>query len=227
MFNPANWGSRKWLCTNEIPAGSIFYLQKLFIQIFHKFHIHFFQKLIQECTFSTERWDVTTTPKKIHVHETTHRKNTLLHAIRWMTWLKTPMKGVTSYIMLRVVASILWTGDSRMWLHNKSERIGNAGNWNILVPVGKEINWDAVSKSDWKQYKANWIRWWKPVEMWFCGLPFVCRLLRRSDLERSTVEGDSPVSRRKHGLVSSWVSFTGYWTRMENQLRTLNTHQVR
>ena len=30
-----------------------------------------------------------------------------LDAIRWMTWLEMPMKGVTSYEMLWVVACIL------------------------------------------------------------------------------------------------------------------------
>jgi len=44
-----------------------------------------------------------------------------------------------------------------MFLRKQSERIGNAGNWNILVPAGKEINRDAVSKSDRTQRKANWI----------------------------------------------------------------------
>ena len=38
-----------------------------------------------------------------------------------------------------------------------SIRAANAGNWNVSVPAGKETNWDAVSKSDRKQQRANWI----------------------------------------------------------------------
>lgn len=48
----------------------------------------------------------------------------------------------------------------------ESERIRNAGNWNILVPAGKEINWDLVSKSDWKPIKANRMSTREGVRMW-------------------------------------------------------------
>ena len=42
-----------------------------------------------------------------------------------------------------------------MRLRNKSERMAYAGDGNILVPAGKEINRDVVSISERKQYKAN------------------------------------------------------------------------
>ena len=46
------------------------------------------------------------------------------------------------------------------------EIIGNMGKWSVLVPIGKEINWDTVSKSDRKQYKANWIFYRNIEKMW-------------------------------------------------------------
>ena len=75
-------------------------------------------------------------------------------------------KGVTSYEMLRRMACTCWTGDAWMRLLFKSVRMGNAGNWSVLVPAGKEIKRDAVSKSDRKQRRANWILVWKYKEMW-------------------------------------------------------------
>ena len=69
-----------------------------------------------------------------------------------------PKKGVTSDDMPRRTACRCWTGDTWMRLLFKSVRIGNAGNWSVLVPAGKEIKRDAVSKSDRKQRRANWIR---------------------------------------------------------------------
>ena len=79
----------------------------------------------------------------------------LKHLIRWKTWFSKPMKDAANCEMSRRVVCRLWTGNLRMGLPNRSGRIGNAGNWNVLVPAGREINWDAVSKGDWKQHKAN------------------------------------------------------------------------
>ena len=93
-------------------------------------------------------------------------------ATRWMTWLKTPTKDAASCNMLWRGACGHWTRDIRMWLHIWSERIGNAGNWNVLVPAGKETNWDALSKSDRKAHKANRILNGNIVEMWCYKLPF-------------------------------------------------------
>ena len=69
------------------------------------------------------------------------------------------MKDVTSCIKFWRAARRLWTRNIRMRLRTSARATGqgNAGNGNILVPAGKEINRDAVSKSDWKQPRANWI----------------------------------------------------------------------
>jgi hypothetical protein len=39
------------------------------------------------------------------------------------------------------------------WIHRPVE--ANAGNWNISVPVGKEINWDSVSSGERKRISLN------------------------------------------------------------------------
>ena len=122
------------------------------------------------------------------------------------------MKGVASYIMLRRDARSPWTGGPWMRLLIYSVRRNNAGNWNVLVPAGKEINWDAVSKSDWTQHKANWILCWKAKEMW-CYKTAYTNLISgiRSCLERHAQECDSHLGATEKILAVSWVPFTGYW----------------
>ena len=122
------------------------------------------------------------------------------------------MKGVASYRMLWRDARSLWTRDSWMRLLIHSVRRGNAGNWNVLVPAGKEINWDAVSKSDWKQQKANWILYWKIKEMWCCKTVYINLISGTlSCLERHALKCDSHVRKTEKILTVSWVLFTGYW----------------
>ena len=76
------------------------------------------------------------------------------------------MKGMTSYDILWRAACGRWTRGAWIGLPINSETKGNPGNWNVLVPGGKEINWDAVSKSDRTQHKANWIFCSNIEEMW-------------------------------------------------------------
>jgi len=79
---------------------------------------------------------------------------------------------------LWVGAWSLWSRGNRMGLpaFGRSVRIGNRGNWNILVPLGKEINRDAVSKGDRTRHKANRIPNRNIREMWSCrpGYFFPC-----------------------------------------------------
>ena len=135
--------------------------------------------------------------------------NGVNYAIRWMTWLAMPRKGVTSYYMLWRVARTRWTKDSWIRLLLETERLGNAGNWNVLVPAGKEIKWDAVSKGDWKQWNTNWIRHSNVLEMWCCKSVFFPNSLIRSSLEWDTSEGDSPV-RENEKECDNFLS-TIYW----------------
>ena len=81
-------------------------------------------------------------------------------------------KDGTSSIMPWRDECSLWTRDFRMRLRFESERIANAGNWNVLVPAGKETNRDAVIIGERKQHKANRICTWKGVGMWCCRTIF-------------------------------------------------------
>ncbi len=122
------------------------------------------------------------------------------------------MKGVASYRMLWRDTRSLWTRGPRMRLLIYSVRRINAGNWNVLVPAGKEINWDAVSNSEWKQHKANRILYWKIKEMWCYKTAFTDLISgTQSCLERHALKCDSHVGVTEKILAVSWVLFTGYW----------------
>ena len=101
-----------------------------------------------------------------------------------------------------------------MWLHLFFNKItfvmNNVGNWSVLVPVGREINWDSVSNSERKQNRANWIL---PEMDKTCGverLTFGLRQITWNSLEKDTVEGDSPVRKVWKDLWVSWVGLVGY-----------------
>ncbi len=130
--------------------------------------------------------------------------------IRWRTWFEALMKDATNCEMPRRAVRKLRTEDFWIRLLFKTERLGNAGNWNILVPAGKEINRDAVIKSDRKPHTANRIWHWKVLEMWGFGPPFSSRLEMRSLLESSTIQGDSPVAVTEQNVEVSRVVFLGY-----------------
>ena len=74
--------------------------------------------------------------------------------VRWMPRLLQAMKDVISCDKLRVGANNPWSWDFRMGqpsrvklcYHAKHE--ANAGNWNILVPVGRENKNDSPSSGE-------------------------------------------------------------------------------
>ena len=66
----------------------------------------------------------------------------------------------------------------------------HAGNWNILVPAGKENNSDSLISSERKGNRANWISSWKRGRDVVELKP---KLLKKSFLESGALEGDSPV----------------------------------
>ncbi len=126
-------------------------------------------------------------------NETMHRVETLLGGwlgLRcwWRVWQATECSGKTHVVFELEIPECDFS--------IKSVRMGNAGNWNILVPAGKKINWDSVSKSDWKQNKANWILVRNDKEMW-C----IDHLL--------SYLGNSKSSGKKH--VKVWKSRRGNW----------------
>ena len=128
-----------------------------------------------------------------------------------MPRLTEAMKDVISCDKLRVGANDLWSGDFRMGQPSTLKECypvfvqeANAGNWNILVPAGKENNLmiPPVVASERGTAQTH------DVAMRRGG----CRTtLSHSDceekvLERTTVAGDSPVSEAWRGVVSSWVA---------------------
>lgn len=98
-------------------------------------------------------------------------KDSILKAARWMTRLKRWWRTWQAAISCGELKVNVEPQMSE-WDFSKQGPLGlgNTGNWSVLVPVGKEINWDAVSKSDWKRCSPNWIRYSNIVEMWCWGL---------------------------------------------------------
>ena len=120
------------------------------------------------------------------------------------------MKDVASCDKLRRVARKRWTWDLRMrnslfW--ENSEKKAHAGNWNILVPAGKENKNDSLSSSERKGKRATRISLWKKWEMWWNKIG--AKSASRSSLERDASEGDSPVDEADMPFVSksraSWI----------------------
>ena len=126
-----------------------------------------------------------------------------------MPWLSEAMKDVISCDKLRVGANNLWSGDFRMgqpdWLktYHPTKLEANAGNWNILVPAGKENNNDSPSSGE---------RTGKSPNHSCYGMdgvvgPRRCkRSCEKNSLERLTRDGDSPVFEARRSIVVSWVA---------------------
>ena len=90
-------------------------------------------------------------------------------ANRWMTWFGRWRRARQAAKCHGEVHATIepWVPQSDFWPRKGCfVRNGNAGNWNILVPAGKEIKRDAVSNSERKPYKANWILCSNASEMW-------------------------------------------------------------
>ena len=79
-----------------------------------------------------------------------------------------------------------------MWKHIYSEKKMHAGNWNILVPAGKEnklmMSLVTASEKDKGQTESAPE---KELEMWW---RLMAKSMNWNFLERNTLEGDSPVS---------------------------------
>ena len=86
-----------------------------------------------------------------------------------------------------------------------SVRRGHPGNRNILVPGGKEINRDAVSKGDRKRQRANRIL---PEMARRCGVRTSSNasFIDSNKLGSLAIEGDSPVEEDKKATRGSILS---------------------
>ena len=126
-----------------------------------------------------------------------------------MPWLSEAMKDVISCDKLWVGANNLWSRDFRMGQPgilkecHPSLMEANAGNWNILVPVGKENNNDSPSSGERTGNSPN-----HPC-YGMCGVVGPrCRkkFSEKNPLENGTIDGDSPVFEAKWSVVVSWVA---------------------
>ena len=119
------------------------------------------------------------------------------------------MKDVISCDKLWGGANILWSIDFRMGQPGSlkdchpAKQEANAGNWNILVPVGKENKNDSPSSGE-RTGKS-------PNRRCVCicgvvGLRCSKNFCEKNGLENPTIDGDSPVFEAKRSLAESWVA---------------------
>ena len=126
-----------------------------------------------------------------------------------MPWLSEAMKDVISCDKPRVGANDLWCADFRMGQPNTLKKYypslmeANAGNWNILVPVGRENNNDSPSSGERTGTSPNHPCYGMcGVVGPRCGKNFG----EKNALESATIEHDSCVFEAKRSLVVSWVA---------------------
>ena len=125
-----------------------------------------------------------------------------------MPWLSEAMKDVISCDKLRVGANNHWSEDFRMGqpdilkiYHPILE--ANAGNWNILVPAGKENNNDSPSSGERTGKSPNHSCYgMHGVVGPQCGMKYE----EKNGLESPAIEHDSCVFELIRSLVVSWVA---------------------
>ena len=126
-----------------------------------------------------------------------------------MPWLSEAKKDVISCDKLRVGANNLWSADFRMGQPNTLKKYylsmieANAGNWNILVPAGKENKNDSPSSGE---RTGN-----SPDQYCYGNIGVVgphCekKSVEKNVLESSTKEHESCVFEIRWILVVSWVT---------------------
>ena len=126
-----------------------------------------------------------------------------------MPWLSEAMKDVISCDKLRVGANNLWSEDFRMgqpvilkeW--HLAWQEANAGNWNILVPAGKENNNDSPSSGERTGISPNQCCY---GNIGVVGPRHRKNFSEKNPLENGTIDGDSPVFEAKRSVVVSWVA---------------------
>ena len=126
-----------------------------------------------------------------------------------MPWLSEAMKDVISCDKLRGGANDLWSRDFRMGQPNILKRYyptlleANAGNWNILVPAGKENNNDSPSSGERTGKSPNRLCYGITGVV---GLRHCMKTAEKNFLERKTIEHDSCVFECCRSIVVSWVA---------------------
>ena len=125
-----------------------------------------------------------------------------------MPWLSEAMKDVISCDKLRVGANNLWSEDFRMGQPDilkiyHSVMKANAGNWNILVPAGKENNNDSPSSGERTGKSPNQLCY---GIIGVVGPRHRTKICEKNVLESSTIEHDSCVFEAYPTVEVSWVA---------------------
>ena len=144
-----------------------------------------------------------------------------------MPRLTEAMKDVISCDKLRVGANNLWSGDFRMGQPSRLKdgysyqcKRANAGNWNILVPVGRENKWmiPPVVASERGTAQTSGVA----RRGWGCRTATLYANREQNTLENVTIDGDSPVCEAKCSIAVSWVTRD-----TRNPARICRDHPVR
>ena len=109
--------------------------------------------------------------------------------------------------MSELVSYTLYTPSFYWW------RWSNRGNWSILVPRGKEINWDFPSRGDRKGKSPNWIL----REMWCFGMIIWNPRTQMKWSEKFWHRGWYPLKRNEKSPIQSRVVVlgSGQWMRVK------------
>ena len=157
--------------------------------------------------------------------------NTVVKKVRKGVWrmprLTEAMKDVISCDKLRVGANNPWSEDFRMGQPSRLKdgysyqcKRANAGNWNILVPAGRENKWmiPPVVASERGTAQTSGVA----RRGWGCRTATLYANREQNTLENVTIDGDSPVCEAKCGIAVSWVTRD-----TRNPARICRDHPVR
>ena len=157
--------------------------------------------------------------------------NTVVKKVRKGVWrmprLTEAMKDVISCDKLRVGANNPWSGDFRMGQPSRLKdgysyqcKRANAGNWNILVPAGRENKWmipPVVASERGTAQTVDVARRQRG-----CRTATLYANREQNTLENVTIDGDSPVCEAKCSIAVSWVTRD-----TRNPARICRDHPVR
>ena len=157
--------------------------------------------------------------------------NTVVKKVRKGVWrmprLTEAMKDVISCDKLRVGANNPWSEDFRMGQPSRLKdgysyqcKRANAGNWNILVPAGRENKWmipPVVASERGTAQTVDVARRQRG-----CRTATLYANREQNTLENVTIDGDSPVCEAKCSIAVSWVTRD-----TRNPARICRDHPVR
>ena len=145
-----------------------------------------------------KKYDDTSKDRKLNHYEDSLKKK-VTKGVRRMPWLSEAKKDVTSCDKLRGLANTNWSADFRMgqpiisnydtiWKYG-----ANVGNWNILLPTGKENKSDSRSSGERNGNSLNWCCFGNAR---VAGLRYGEIFWTGTVLEKPAIAGESPLQVR-------------------------------